>query len=109
MAGRFSVDEEMGIGRLPDRLAHRGQTSGEPRRRQLKLADEDAPRNGNLETSAGGAGSQSQRKIGDQQRLSDSGFAADEANPGRRQQAGFDKRWRGCGVMFEQLPQRQYT
>ena len=52
MAGGFGVDEEIGIGSRTDRFAHRRQARGELRSRQLKLADENASRCGNLETAA---------------------------------------------------------
>jgi hypothetical protein len=49
MPGGFGIDEEIGIGGVTDRFAHRRQTLGELRGGQFKLTDENAPRSRDLE------------------------------------------------------------
>src|SRR5438093_1883424 len=100
------IDEQIRVGGIAKRLAHRGQPHSELRCGQFKLTDQDAAWSRDKESGMRAAGSQGEREIGDEQGFADLGFAANEEDTVGRQQSRLNERRRRYGVVGEQFGQR---
>lgn len=109
MAGGACVHQKMLIGSHSQRAAHDGQAADKLRHGEFELADEDTSRRRNWKADAVRAGGQRQGEVGDQQRLTHLGFAADKQDALRRQQPRLHQTGRRRrGLLLQQLGQRQH-
>ena len=106
MARGTSIDEQVLIRRLTQRLTHLSQARGKLLGGKLKLANQHTTRHGNLEAGARRSRGQRQGEIGDENRFANLGFAATKQNPLKREQGRFHEAWLGRGTGAEKVSKR---
>ena len=106
MAAGAGVDKEIGIGAIADALAHSGEPESKLRSRQFKLKDQDAARSRDVETGVVAAGGERQSEVGDAQRFSGLGFAADKEDALGGQQPRLNQARLGRRTIGKQRGQR---